>query len=153
MAVYCTQAQSEPVSEQAHLVQGQDPGLPATPLVGLYCKRGAISESTERHESNEQARHDGGGEEGVEGVRGEECTKGEDGVSGQGSGERGELVGLKLELAQQIQRLRELCASEAGRGGEREEEEVVRERRLMAEQVSAMARKIYDLQLQVSWSC
>lgn len=62
--------------------------------------------------------------------------------------EDGELVSLKRALAQQVQRLRELCASKEERVGQVEEEE--RERRVAAEHVAAMARKLYDLQRQVN---
>ena len=90
-------------------------------------------------------RGEGGGERSVQGEGG-----GTEGGVREGSGVREELVGLKLELAQQVQRLRELCALEDRRDREGEEEEVKKERRLAAEQVSSMARKVYDLQLQVS---
>ena len=56
-------------------------------------------------------------------------------------------VQLKVALAKQVQRLQELCAREQeGEGGEEEEE---REREKAAEQVSLMARKLYDLHRQV----
>ena len=61
-------------------------------------------------------------------------------------GESSELVCLKKALSREVQRLQELCARE-GTGEDEEEEE--RERQRTAEQVSVMARKLYDLQRQV----
>ena len=63
--------------------------------------------------------------------------------------ETSDLVQLKMALAKQVLRLQELCAREQeGEGGEEEEEEE-REREKAAEQVSLMARKLYDLHRQV----
>ena len=64
-----------------------------------------------------------------------------------------ELTSLKLELREQVNRLRELCMqqSELERGvlpkGEEEED---KERKKSAEHVALMVRKIYDLKRQVS---
>lgn len=63
--------------------------------------------------------------------------------------EDGELVSLKRALAKQVQRLQELCANEEERVGQDEEEEE-REKRVAAEHVAAMARKLYDLQRKVN---
>ena len=83
---------------------------------------------------------------------GEEEGEGEGegrGERGTGSGEISDLVELKMALAKQVQRLQGLCACEHNKkGGEEEEEE--REREKAAEQVSLMARKLYDLQRQVT---
>ena len=59
-----------------------------------------------------------------------------------------ELVCLRRALAQQVHRLQELCANEVEKVEQEEENE--RERRVAAEHVAAMARKLYDLQRQVS---
>lgn len=83
---------------------------------------------------------------------GEEEGKGEGegrGERGTGSGEISDLVELKMALAKQVQRLQGLCACEHNKK-EGEEEEEERERDKVAEQVSLMARKLYDLQRQVT---
>ena len=67
---------------------------------------------------------------------------------GEVEGVSSELVRLKTALGEQVQRLRDLCASEGGRVGW-EKGEMERERKRAAEQVAAMARKLYDLQRQV----
>ena len=72
--------------------------------------------------------------------------EGESGGEADGK-ETSDHVQLKVALAKQVQRLQELCAREQeGEGGEEEEE---REREKAAEQVSLMARKLYDLHRQV----
>ena len=69
-------------------------------------------------------------------------------VVGDGEGVSSELARLKTALGEQVQRLRDLCASEGGRVGW-EKGEMERERKRAAEQVAAMTRKLYDLQRQV----
>ena len=90
-----------------------------------------------------------GGEEG----RGEEGGKRVERAGRRGEGGSrvmsDEVVLLKMALAQQVKRLRELCASESREEGEEEEEEEEREQ--TAKQVSVMTRKLYDLQRWVSW--
>lgn len=93
-------------------------------------------------ENEEERRGEVDGESGEEGKGGE----GGEGAEGEVDMESSELVCLKVALSQQVQRLRDLCASEGERVGEEEE----RERKVAAAQVSAMARKLYDLQRQVS---
>ena len=58
-----------------------------------------------------------------------------------------ELRQLKMALAQQVQRLQELCARERAHDDEEEEDE--RDKKRAAEKVSVTARKLYDLQRQV----
>ena len=73
-------------------------------------------------------------------------------AGGSGKGDREEyressdLVCLQMALAKQVQRLQELCAREYEREGGEEEE---REKERTAQQVSVVARKLYDLQRQV----
>lgn len=100
----------------------------------------------------------GGGEEGRDGRDKER----EGGGGGRREDRRGgdkrkeedtELLCLKRALAQQVQRLQELCANEEDKVEQEDENE--RERRVAAEHVAAMARRLYDLQRQVSvwvWS-
>ena len=59
-----------------------------------------------------------------------------------------ELRQLKMALAQQVQRLQELCARERAHDDE-EEEDDERDKKRAAEKVSVTARKLYDLQRQV----
>lgn len=101
---------------------------------------------------------DRGGEEGRNvGDKGREGGGGGGGNEGRREERRGgdkrreedaELLCLKRALAQQVQRLQELCANEENKVEPEEE----RERRVAAEHVAAMARKLYDLQRQVCGS-
>lgn len=85
---------------------------------------------------------DGGIKEGKRGRRGE----GKQGKEGRGQDLQSEIASLNWALAQQIQRLKGLCASAAERGEEEGEEEA-RDRQRTGKQ---MARKLYDLQCRVS---